>query len=97
MQLFNDEAWAAPLTAHACLEHDTEASKKSWRPRSRPILASAPTPGCSMLRLSVVRSIRADADPRDFLQLTGALWRAASGPEDRSQPMLGLVLDGLSA
>ncbi|GAA1324186.1 TetR/AcrR family transcriptional regulator [Pseudonocardia xinjiangensis] len=41
-------------------------------------------------------SIRADADPRDFLQLTGALWRAASGPEDRSQPMLGLILDGLS-
>jgi AcrR family transcriptional regulator len=41
--------------------------------------------------------IRADADPRDFLQLTGALWRAASGPEDRSQPMLGLILDGLSS
>jgi AcrR family transcriptional regulator len=40
--------------------------------------------------------IRADADARDFLQLTGALWRAASGPEDRSQPMLGLILDGLS-
>jgi hypothetical protein len=33
-------------------------------------------------------SIRADADPGDFLQLTGALWRAAAGPEDRSQPML---------
>jgi len=41
-------------------------------------------------------TIRADADPGDFLQLTGALWRAASGPEDRSQPMLGLILDGLS-
>jgi AcrR family transcriptional regulator len=41
-------------------------------------------------------TIRADADPRDFLQLTGALWRAAAGPEDRSQPMLGLILDGLS-
>ena len=40
-------------------------------------------------------TIRADADPRDFLQLTAALWRAASGPEDRSQPMLGLILDGL--
>ena len=40
-------------------------------------------------------SIRADADPGDFLQLTGALWRAASGPQDRSQPMLGLILDGL--
>ncbi|HEX4290705.1 MAG TPA: hypothetical protein VH021_17410, partial [Trebonia sp.] len=42
-------------------------------------------------------TIRPDADPRDFLQLTGALWRAASGPEDRSQSMLGLILDGLSA
>ncbi len=42
-------------------------------------------------------TIRADADPGDFLQLTGALWRAASGPQDRSQPMLGLILDGLSA
>ncbi|GAA4461305.1 TetR/AcrR family transcriptional regulator [Phytohabitans houttuyneae] len=41
-------------------------------------------------------TIRTDADARDFLQLTGALWRAASGPEDRSQPMLGLILDGLS-
>ncbi|MFI5907995.1 TetR/AcrR family transcriptional regulator [Dactylosporangium sp. NPDC051541] len=37
-------------------------------------------------------SIRADAEPGDFLQLTGALWRAA--PE-RSQPMLALILDGL--
>jgi AcrR family transcriptional regulator len=42
-------------------------------------------------------TIRPDADARDFLQLTGALWRAAAGPEDRSQPMLGLILDGLSA
>ncbi|WP_410677020.1 TetR/AcrR family transcriptional regulator [Amycolatopsis sp. cmx-4-68] len=42
-------------------------------------------------------TIRADADPRDFLQLTGALWRAASGPEDRSTSMLALILDGLSA
>lgn len=41
-------------------------------------------------------SIRYDADPRDFLQLTGALWRAASGPEDRSLPMLDLILDGLA-
>lgn len=39
-------------------------------------------------------TIRADADPGDFLQLTGALWRA---PEDRTQPLLGLVLDGLGA
>ncbi|MEU0791098.1 TetR/AcrR family transcriptional regulator [Amycolatopsis sp. NPDC005961] len=42
-------------------------------------------------------TIRPDADPRDFLQLTGALWRAASGPEDRSASMLALILDGLSA
>ncbi|MGW5723594.1 TetR/AcrR family transcriptional regulator [Amycolatopsis sp. NPDC003865] len=42
-------------------------------------------------------TIRADADPRDFLQLTGALWRAASGPEDRSGSMLALILDGLRA
>ncbi|WIM88101.1 TetR/AcrR family transcriptional regulator [Candidatus Mycobacterium wuenschmannii] len=38
-------------------------------------------------------SIRADAEPDDFLQLTGALWRA---PSERSQPMLTLILDGLS-
>ncbi|XVU28512.1 TetR/AcrR family transcriptional regulator [Actinoplanes sp. CA-054009] len=37
-------------------------------------------------------TIRADADPRDFLQFTGALWRAA--PE-RTQPMLALLLDGI--
>lgn len=37
-------------------------------------------------------SIRADADPGDFLQFTGALWRAA--PE-RTAPMLALILDGL--
>ncbi|GHS86198.1 hypothetical protein AGMMS50218_05680 [Actinomycetota bacterium] len=42
-------------------------------------------------------SIRTDADPGDFLQLTGALWRAASGPDDRSARMLALVLDGLRA
>ncbi|MGW7719469.1 SbtR family transcriptional regulator [Streptomyces chartreusis] len=42
-------------------------------------------------------SIREDADPGDFLQLTGALWRAASGPEDRSQRMPALILDGLRA
>lgn len=40
-------------------------------------------------------SIRQDADPGDFLQLTGALWRAASGPDDRSHRMLALILDGL--
>ncbi|WP_433366040.1 TetR/AcrR family transcriptional regulator [Actinoplanes sp. CA-142083] len=41
-------------------------------------------------------TIRADADPGDFLQLTGALWRAAAGGNDRSQPMLALILDGLA-
>ena len=40
-------------------------------------------------------SIRTDADPGDFLQLTGALWRAASSPEDRAPHMLALILDGL--
>ncbi|MGX1471781.1 UNVERIFIED_CONTAM: AcrR family transcriptional regulator [Streptomyces canus] len=40
-------------------------------------------------------SIRADADPGDFLQLTAALWRAAAGPEDRAPRMLALILDGL--
>jgi AcrR family transcriptional regulator len=40
-------------------------------------------------------SIRLDADPGDFLQLTGALWRAASSPEDRAPRMLALILDGL--
>ncbi|MFD8385493.1 TetR/AcrR family transcriptional regulator [Streptomyces sp. NPDC059679] len=42
-------------------------------------------------------SIRADADPADFLQLTGALWRAAAVPEDRAPRMLALILDGLRA
>ena len=42
-------------------------------------------------------AIRADANPDDFLQLTGALWRAATGTEDRSTPMLDLILDGLAA
>lgn len=39
-------------------------------------------------------SIRDDAEPGDFLQFTGALWRTA--PE-RTQPMLALLLDGLDA
>ena len=39
-------------------------------------------------------SIRVDAEPGDFLQLTGALWRA---DEDRTQPILALILDGLAA
>lgn len=42
-------------------------------------------------------TIRADADAGDFLQLTGALWRSAPGPEDRSPRMLALILDGLRA
>lgn len=37
--------------------------------------------------------IRADADPRDYLQFTGALWRSALGTEDRSGTMLELLLD----
>lgn len=41
------------------------------------------------------QSIRPDADPGDFLQLTGALWRAASTPQDRAPHMLALILDGL--
>ncbi|MEU5314341.1 hypothetical protein [Streptomyces sp. NPDC021562] len=40
-------------------------------------------------------SIRPDADPGDFLQLTGALWRAPSSPEDGAHHMLALILDGL--
>ncbi|MEU9954779.1 TetR/AcrR family transcriptional regulator [Streptomyces sp. NPDC050982] len=40
-------------------------------------------------------SIRPDADPGDFLQLTGALWRASSSPQDRVPHMLALILDGL--
>ncbi|WP_329129193.1 TetR/AcrR family transcriptional regulator [Streptomyces sp. NBC_01476] len=42
-------------------------------------------------------SIREDADAGDFLQLSGALWRAAPGPDDRSPRMLALILDGLRA
>ncbi|MCO8271630.1 TetR/AcrR family transcriptional regulator [Actinoplanes sp. TRM 88003] len=38
-------------------------------------------------------AIRDDVEPGDFLQLTGALWRAAP---DRTEPILGLVLDGLA-
>lgn len=40
--------------------------------------------------------IRADADPADFLQLTAALWRAPSTPEDRAPYILDLILDGLA-
>jgi AcrR family transcriptional regulator len=41
-------------------------------------------------------SIRADADPADYLLLTGALWRATES-DGRPQRMLGLILDGLHA
>jgi AcrR family transcriptional regulator len=41
--------------------------------------------------------IRADAEAGDFLQLTGALWRASPGPDDRAPRMLDLILDGLRA
>jgi AcrR family transcriptional regulator len=41
-------------------------------------------------------TVRADADPADFLMLTGALWRAPD-EEGRPQRMLGLILDGLRA
>src|ERR1700684_56835 len=37
-------------------------------------------------------TIRADADPRDFLQLTGALWRGGTGPGGRPPPMRGTIL-----
>ncbi|MFH9015446.1 hypothetical protein ACH4C6_29260 [Streptomyces sp. NPDC017943] len=47
--------------------------------------------------VSSMGRIRSDADPGDFLQLTGALWRAASAPEDRAPRMLALILDGLRA
>ncbi|MDX3076686.1 TetR/AcrR family transcriptional regulator [Streptomyces sp. MI02-7b] len=40
-------------------------------------------------------SIRPDADPGDFLHLTGALRRAATSPQDRAPHMLALILDGL--
>lgn len=40
--------------------------------------------------------IRADANPADFLQLTAALWRAPTEPEDRAPHILDLILDGLA-
>ncbi|GAA4724741.1 TetR/AcrR family transcriptional regulator [Nocardioides endophyticus] len=42
-------------------------------------------------------SIRGDVDPGDFLQLTGALWRAPATPVDRAPRLLELILDGLAA
>lgn len=41
------------------------------------------------------RVIRSDADPRDYLQFTSALWRAPAAPDDRAPVMLDLILDGL--
>lgn len=40
-------------------------------------------------------TIRLDADPGDFLQLTEALWRGTTGPRDRAPHMLALILDCL--
>ena len=42
-------------------------------------------------------SLRADADPADYLMLTGSLWRANGHPQAQPQRMLGTVLDGLRA
>lgn len=42
-------------------------------------------------------ALRADADPADYLQFTGALWRAAAEPDDRAPRMLAVLLDGLAA
>lgn len=39
-------------------------------------------------------SIRSDADPNDFLMLTGALWRAIDHPTASPERMLDLILDG---
>ncbi|MEU4195986.1 TetR/AcrR family transcriptional regulator [Kribbella sp. NPDC026611] len=40
-------------------------------------------------------TIRPDAAPTDYLQLTGALWRAPTTPEDRAPHLLTLLLDAL--
>lgn len=42
-------------------------------------------------------TIRTDADPADYLMLTGSLWRAAGHDEARPERMLDLILDGLRA
>jgi len=42
-------------------------------------------------------ALRPDADAADYLQFTGALWRAAAEPDDRAPRMLGVLLDGLAA
>ena len=39
-------------------------------------------------------SIRQDADPADFLHLTGALWRGGGGPRERATRRLVVVLYG---
>ena len=40
-------------------------------------------------------SIRPDADPADYLMLTGSLWRAVDHSQARPERMLDLILDGL--
>ena len=42
-------------------------------------------------------SIRQDAEPADFLMLTGSLWRAAGNAHAQPERMLDLILDGLRA
>lgn len=42
-------------------------------------------------------SIRPDADPADFLMLTGALWRAVGHAHAQPDRMLDLIIDGLRA
>ncbi len=41
-------------------------------------------------------TIRSDADPDDFLQFTGALWRSQPSGAERVSRMLDLILDGLA-
>ena len=42
-------------------------------------------------------SIRLDANPADFLMLTGALWRSIDHAEAQPERMLDLIIDGLRA
>jgi AcrR family transcriptional regulator len=42
-------------------------------------------------------TIRLDADPDDYLMLTGSLWRAVDHPEADPERMLNLILAGLRA
>jgi hypothetical protein len=55
-----------------------------------------PIPVMTAIEVSLVRSY--SSRMRDRMKtFTGALWRAAPSPEDRSPRMLGLILDGLKA